>query len=310
MISIVLPCHNEEENIAEIVPEIIKYIPQKYDYEIIIIDDGSIDKTYNIITGLAQKNSKIKAIKFYRQFGHQAALLSGISEATGDAVITMDSDFQHPPQMLPKMIKLWENGNDLVMLQKAIDFHDEIVNSILRKIGYKIWLIVSDGLLFPGVSEFRLFNKTIQKYVVKDRENQIFLRGVVSSVSKNPVIIPYVVDKRRHGKSSYNFWKNKDIFISGLISFSIKPLRLAGLVGFLIGTSSLLFLVIDYLNAIATGRRIIQGYLTIVFLMLILNGFEIFFMGIMGEYIGVIFKEVKGRPVYLIEEKTNFKKNS
>lgn len=306
-ISIVLPCHNEEKNISEIIPEIINNIPKIYDYEIITIDDGSTDNTFKIISKISCNNPRIKVIKFYRQFGHQAALLSGIIHTTGDAVITMDSDFQHPPEMLPKMLNYWENGNDLVMLQKEAVFRDEFVNSIFRSIGYKIWKIVSDGILTPGVSEFRLFDKTIKEYITNDKENQIFLRGIISSIAKNPVIIPYKVGKRRYGKTSYNFWKIKDIFISGLISHSMKPLRLAAITGLLLGFSALLFLLIDYINALITGRKIIEGYLTVVCLMLILNGFQIFFMGIMGEYIGVIFKEVKGRPIYIIEKKLNMK---
>jgi glycosyltransferase involved in cell wall biosynthesis len=308
IISLVLPCHNEEKNIKKIIPEIIGNIPKKYSYEIIFVDDGSTDSTFNIISEKAKINKRIKVVKFYRQFGHQAALLSGISETSGDAIITMDSDFQHPPNLLPKMISYWEKGSDLIKMQKDILFFDEFIDSIFRKIGYIIWKIVSDGILTPGVSEFRLFDKTIKKYITKNKENQIFLRGVVSFIAKNPVIIPYKVGKRKHGTSSYNFWKNKDVFINGLISFSIKPLRLAGLIGFLLGISAFLFLIIDYINAVITGRRIVEGYLTIVCLMLILNGFQIFFMGIMGEYIGIIFKEVKGRPIYFIEKKLNLEK--
>ncbi len=306
-LSVILPCHNEEDNIIEIVPEIVKNIPKKYDYELIVIDDGSDDQSYKNISGIARRNPKIKIIKFYRQFGHQAALISGILESKGDAVITMDSDFQHPPELLPKIVEFWEKGSDLVLMQKDTSNQD-LLETYLRKFGYRLWKLVSDGLLTPGVSEFRLFDRSIREYIIKNKENQIFLRGIVSSAAKNPVIIPYRISKRKYGKSSYNFWKNKDVFISGLISFSIKPLRLVGLIGFLLGMSALLFLIIDYINAIITGRRVVAGYLTIVFLMLILNGFQIFFMGIMGEYIGVIFKEVKGRPAYLIEKRVNFKK--
>ncbi len=305
LISVVLPCHNEAENITGLVPEIITEIPDIYDYEIILVDDGSDDDTYKVINKLGSKNRNVKGITFYKRFGHQAALLAGIRESKGDAVITLDADYQHPPSYIPKMLQLWENRYDLILMQKKVYQEKEIINFFFRKAGYALWKVVSEGVLTPGVSEFRLMDKSIKKFILKNKESQIFLRGIVSLAAKNPVMLPYTVGKRKFGDSSYNFWVNKDLFITGLISFSTKPLRIATYAGLLLGVSAAVFLIVDFLSAIYKGRRLIEGYLTIVFLLLILNGFQIFFMGILGEYLGVIFKEVKKRPPYIIKERVN-----
>lgn len=305
LISVVLPCHNEEKNLPLLIPEVIKNIPPAYDYEILLIDDGSFDKTYIIIRKLAGKNKRIKGIRFYKNFGHQEALIIGIKNAKGAALITMDSDFQHPPDKLPKMISLWEKGHDVVFLQKKEDLSSQSLFRTARNLGYRLWSSVSDGVIIPGVSNFSLIDRSIADYITQGDEHEIFLRGLIHTAAAKPILIPYKVAKRKFGDSSYNFNKKINLFINGLISFSTKPLRIAAVFGLLLGIGSLLFLVIDWVNAIFAGRKIISGYLTIVFLMLIMDGFIIFYLGVLGEYIGVIFKEVKKRPQYMISEKIN-----
>lgn len=301
-ISIVLPCLNEADNLPLLVPEIIKNIPKKYNYEIICVDDGSTDSTLSVIKALSSKNKLVKGIILHRRFGHEAAVFAGIEKSSGNAIIYMDSDFQHPPEMIPQMINLWEKGHDLVQLQKKED-----INSLkfFRKFGYWLWKYVSNGVLIPGVSDFRLIDKKIQDYLIKSQENEIFIRGIVGLAAKNCAILPYRVNNRKFGKSSYNFKIFCNMFATGVVSFSVKPLRIATFMGITIVVFTSLFLSVDILISAISGRRFIEGWLTIIFLILILNGFMMVYMGILGEYVGVILKEVKRRPKYLVEKTFN-----
>lgn len=307
LISVVLPCLNESENLPLLIPEIIKSIPSKYSYEIICVDDGSTDETPLVISGLATKNKRVRGIVFYRRFGHQQALRAGIQATRGDAVITMDSDFQHPPHYIPKLIDEWEQGHDLVRAQKKEDNSTSLLWKVQRRIGYHAWAIISNGILIPGVSDFRLISRQVVNYINKADEHDIFLRGLVALAAKSPIAISYKVDRRKHGRSSYSLGNFINMFINGAVSFSARPLRIASIAGIAMTLGTITFIIYDLVYAFATGRRIIEGWVTTILVLLILNGFMIFYMGILGEYIGVIFKEVKRRPSFLIKRTINLR---
>ena len=304
-ISIIIPTFNESKNIPLIVPAVIKNIPKKYDYEIIFIDDNSPDGTFQAIREAGVKNRRIKGICMYKRFGLQPSLLAGIKKASGDAIITMDADFQHPPEMIPKLISLWEKGFDLVQPQKQEDKSFNPLLKSARRVAYRVWENISNGTLIPGVSDFRLMDRKVAEFIATSGETEIFLRGLVNMGANNPLIIPYKVGNRKFGKSKFRLRQLLNIFIIGFISFSPKPLRLAASFGLLIAISTSIFLVVDILHAIITDRTIIPGWETLVFLLLILNGFIIFYLGILGEYIGIIFKEVKRRPPYIVGKEVN-----
>lgn len=305
-ISIVIPTFNESKNVPLLIPAIIKNIPKKYDYEIIFVDDNSPDGTYEVIRKIAQKNNRVKGICMYRRFGLQPSFLAGLQKASGNAIITMDADFQHPPEMISQLIDLWEKGYDLIQPQKLEDTSFNPFLRSIRQVCYKVWENISEGTILPGVSEFRLMDRKVAEFISSSGETETFLRGLVNMGANNPLLIPYKVGKRKYGKSSFNMNQLINIFILGFISFSPKPLRIASFFGLLIAFSTTLYLVLDILNAtINHGQRILPGWGTIVFLLLILNGFIIFYLGIIGEYIGVIFKEVKKRPQYIIGKEVN-----
>lgn len=304
-ISIVIPTFNESKNIPFLVPAIIQNIPRKYSYEIIFVDDNSPDGTFEVINKMGSKNKKIKGICMYRRFGLQPSFIAGIKCAKGDAIITMDADFQHPPEMIPELISWWEKGYDLVQPQKQEDKSFNPFLKSVRQVAYRAWEKISNGILIPGVSDFRLMDHKVAEFIVSSGETETFLRGLANMAANNPLLIPYKVGKRKFGKSSFNTRRLLNIFIIGFISFSPKPLRLASFFGLIIAFLTTLFLLIDLIFAVRFGKRIIPGYVTIVLLVLILNGFIIFYLGIIGEYIGVIFKEVKNRPKYIIGKNVN-----
>lgn len=304
-ISIVLPCLNEAKNLVLLIPELKKQIPKKYRYEIICVDDGSEDNTYEVLSRLTKKDRNVKAIIMHRRFGHQPALLAGLGKVTGDAIIMMDADFQHPPTLIPKLISLWEKGHDLIQPQKTHDKNTSLWDKIFRSAGYRFWDFLSDGVLVPGVSDFRLMDKKLAEFIINSHEREVFIRGLVNIAARNPIFIPYNVGKRLHGSSSYNLKKLLNMFVNGFVSYSIKPIRLAAIGGLLIFTLTTLFLIYDLFSAFILGKKILEGWLTLVILVLVLNGIQMIYIGILGEYIGVIFKEVKRRPIHLIEETFN-----
>jgi len=304
-ISVVIPTFNESKNIPLLIPEIIKFIPKKYNYEIILVDDNSPDGTFETIKRLGQKNKNIKGICMYRRFGLQPSFVAGIKQAQGDIVITMDADFQHPPELIPKLVNLWEQGYDLILPRKQDDKSLNPLLRSIRRVAYEIWEKISNGTLISGVSEFRLMDKKIAQFIISSGETEVFIRGMVSIAADKPILIPYGVGRRRYGKSSFNLMRLLNIFITGFISFSPKPLRIASLFGLFIAFATTLFLIFDFSYSIFFGKTIIPGYATLVLLILILNGFVIFYLGIIGEYIGVIFKEVKKRPMYTIGKSIN-----
>lgn len=307
LISVVLPCHNEAKNLPSLIKEITRFIPKKYSLEIICVDDGSRDNTADTILELAKKNKRVKGILLYRNFGHQAALRAGIKSATGDAIITMDSDFQHPPSILPLLIKDWEKGHDLVKTKKKEDKTASLVMKLQRKVGYKVWEMMTDGLIMPGGSDFRLMSKPIANYITKTKEREILLRGNVMLAAKNPSIVLYKVGSRKFGKSSYSFNMFINMFLNGFISFSTKPLRIASITGLILFLVSAFILFADIAIALVSQKQIIEGWVTAIMLMVLLNGILMMYLGLLGEYISVIFKEVKQRPTYLIKQKVNLK---
>lgn len=304
-ISIVIPTFNESKNIPLLTLAIIRNVPKNYNYEIIFVDDNSPDGTFEIIRKMGSKNKRIKGICMYRQFGLQPSLMAGIQRARGDAIITMDADFQHPPEMIPKLISLWEKGYDLVQPQKEEDHSFNPFLRPARRVAYKAWENISNGVLIPGVSDFRLMDHKVAEFIVSSGESEVFLRGLANMAANNPLLTPYKVGKRKFGKSSFNINKLLNIFILGFVSFSTKPLRLASFFGLAIALLTTLFLLTDFIFIVSFGKKIVPGYVTIVLLILILNGFIIFYLGIIGEYIGVIFKEVKNRPKYIVKKSVN-----
>lgn len=305
MISVVLPLFNEEENLLPLVEEIKRRIPPQYTYEIVLVDDGSTDTTLEKISNLAQKDPKIKGVSFYTNFGHQAALFAGINQARGEAVITMDADFQHPPDIIPQMIDHWEQGHDLVVAQKKGDATSPLLFRLVRLIGYPLYRVLGGGKFFPGVSDFRLMSRPIVNYVKTCGESRYILRGLVMIPAKSISFIPYTVQRRRAGKSSYSLRKLFSLYLYSVTSFSVALLRMASISGLLLILLSFLYLTYVLYVKLVLGRVIISGWTALVFLVVFLFGFLLFYLGILSEYIGAIFDEVKKRPRYLVRETFN-----
>lgn len=299
LISIVIPAHNEEENIVTIFDRIAKVLlTLKYDYEILVVDDGGSDETLNIVKEIAQSNHRIFFIEFSRNFGHQPALKAGLDFAKGDCVISLDADLQHPPELFVQMIQKWEEGFDVVYTRRK---EDKTLSFKKRKSSlyfYKLLNSLSDIELEPGTADFRLLDRTVVDVFKKFNENEPFIRGLVKWLGFKQYAIDYIPEKRFAGASKYNIAKMRKLAIHGVTSLSIKPLHTAVYLGFFFSFVSLLY--IPYvLYAYYVGQHV-SGWASLISTVAFFGGLQLIILGIIGIYIGKMFMQSKNRPNYII----------
>lgn len=304
MISIVIPAYNEEESLPFLIDSLLKLFENgKYSIEIIVVDDGSKDKTFEVVRSYNQKYNFVKGIRLSRNMGHQAALDCGLRHSIGDAVISMDADMQHPPDLIPKMLDLWDNeGYEVVLTSKIEDGDTGFIYRLWSKTFYSVFNKWSEIKLTPNGSDFRLMGRKSLDAILKMPEYHKFYRGLVHFVGFKTATIPSKVDKRVAGKRSYTFRKSLKLASDGLFSFSDFALKLP----FFIGVIALL-VVILYLIYVLSGMflfdfQFVKGWPSTITLIIISMGLQLVFMGTIGLYIGKIFNEVKRRPQYFKEE--------
>ena len=300
-ISVVIPLYNEEQNIEKIVVEVTNSIARFNEWELILVDDGSTDKTLSIIKKIATQEKQVYFISLSRNFGHQNALRAGLDMATGDAVITMDGDMQHPPELLPEMIKIWQKGAEIVFTLRE---NTEDLSWFKRQssvLFYALLNSLSGMQLQAGSADFRLLDRKVVDVLKGFSESTIFYRGLIPWVGFHQQSISYVPHKRLHGKSKYSIRKMLRLAADGMTSFTFLPLRLAAVTGTFVGLLSFLYVFYALYIKFCTSQAI-SGWLSIMAGVYFLGGIQLVFIGLCGEYIGRIFMEVKGRPHYLISE--------
>ena len=315
LISIVISVYNEEKNLLELHTQLKSALKQNSDvkYELIFVNDGSHDRSKAILLKLVKDNSNIKLVDLTRNFGHEIAMTAGMDHASGDAVIFMDADFQHPPNLIPKMIKKWQQGNDVV-LTKIIDNEDKgIIKRKITSLFYKTLNILSEVKIPADTPDFRLISKSYITVLKNMREDKRVFRGMLFWLGiSNYALLSFKAPKRMHGKSHYNFFKSFSLAIDAIIQFSIKPLRLSiilSVICCLLSATFGVWTIYEYF----VYQKPANGYTTIVSLITFLFSLQFFIIGVIGEYIGRIHIESKNRPLYfakLIDHKTlNEKKN-
>ena len=309
-LSIVIPLFNEEEVIPYLIAEINKVgVTLSRNYEVIFVDDGSADNTFELVKKAAEKNPKFKVIKLSRNFGHQAAFNVGIDFAQGTMVLTMDGDLQHPPSLIPIFIKHAEEGFDIVIGERL----DNRQNSWLREAGgrnfYKIMSAITN-LEFRNVSDFALYKRSVVNVLKKLPERERYLRGMIQWVGFKKKYVPYVVESRKAGTPKYNIKKLTKLVLSGITSFSAFPLRLAFWAGLFVLFVSVIFSGYVAIDHYVNPNPLIAGWATLVILVLFLGSIQLMVLGIVGEYMYKMFNEVKGRPLYIVSETCNIKDGS
>lgn len=301
-ISFVVPVFNEEENIHEFYRRLTQVMaPLPYDYEILFIDDGSKDRTSQLIRELAEKDPNVQGYVFARNFGHQLALTCGLDQATGDAVISMDGDLQHPPEMVPELLKKWEEGFEIVQTVRKATEDATWFKNITSRLYYKLINSMSEVRITPGGSDFRLMDRKAVDALNRFRERARFIRGMVNNLGFRYTTLEFVAPPRFAGHSKFNLRKMLRFALDGITAFSRVPLRLALYVGCIAGLGSILLIGhVIYVKYIFQDA--VPGWTTLAAAEFFLGGVELIGIGIVGEYVGRIFDEVKQRPLYIIRE--------
>jgi len=308
LISLVVPCYNEEKMLPIFYEEITKFtetLPD-YDFEFVFVNDGSKDKTWFELIRLTNLDTRVKAINFSRNFGKEAAMFAGLNSATGDYVAIMDADLQHPPYLLVEMLRLIkEEGYDSVGAYRLGRTKKNRSESLLRvmysKLFYRFINKMSDVKIKENATDYRLMKRKVVNALLKLQEYNRFSKGLFEWVGYKTTYVGYENVERKVGKSSWSFFKLFNYAIEGITSFSIVPLKLSGILGFLCAIVAFLYMVYVIIDRIVNGTEV-SGWATIVTLILFLGGIMLISLGLLGEYIGRIYKEVKGRPVYIIDE--------
>lgn len=301
-ISFVVPVFNEEENIREFYRRLTQVMaPLSYDYEILFIDDGSKDRTASLIRELAEKDPHVQGFVFARNFGHQLALTCGLDQSAGDAVISMDGDLQHPPEMIPDLLKKWEEGYEIVQTVRKSTEDATWFKNITSRLYYKLINSMSEVRITPGGSDFRLMDRKAVDALNRFRERARFIRGMVNNLGFRYTTLEFVAPPRFAGHSKFNLRKMLRFALDGITAFSRVPLRLALYVGCIAGLGSILLIGhVIYVKYIVQDA--VPGWTTLAAAEFFLGGVELIGIGIVGEYVGRIFDEVKQRPLYIIRE--------
>ena len=303
-ISIVIPAYNEEGNLMPVYQRIKSVFEkmQGYSFEIIFVNDGSRDNTQNRLEEMALDFPEIKYIEFSRNFGHQPAVKAGIDYADGNVIISMDGDLQHPPELIPQMVKKWEQGYDIVYTIRSYPKEISYFKRKTSDLFYRFLSQISDiDLTNGGGSDFRLIDASVAQVMKNLKEDDLFLRGLTSWMGFKQTGIEFVAGERFSGQSSYDLKKMLKFAFTGITSFSVKPLYLATYLGFIFSSLSLLY--IPYVLYAFLTKTEISGWASLIMTIVFFGGVQLIILGILGIYLGKIFKQVKGRPNYIIRSK-------
>lgn len=305
-ISIITPVYNEGKNIHLLYEKLKQVIAQKYTYEIIFVDDGSTDNSLDIIQALINTDSNVKAVSLTRNFGQQAALTAGLDIANGEAIITLDCDLQDPPELLPQMLALWEKGAKIVYAKRK-KRHENFLKKQAAKIYYSIMSKLSKQQLIENIGDFRLIDKTVHTQLSGMREKTRYLRGMISWLGYKYDIINFDRPNRQHGKSGYTIRKMIRLAMSGMLNFSLLPLRIGLVLGTIVILTGLFFLTYITIDTLFFDKYY-PLYKWISVTNYIFIGLLFILIWILGEYIGKIYEETKQRPIYIIDKKINIDK--
>ena len=299
-ISIIIPAYNEEESLPMLYERLNKLMNEitNYEFEVLFVNDGSKDKTIEIIKELRQKDNRICYVDFSRNFGKEIAMIAGLDYAKGDAVIFMDADLQDPPEIIPEIIKYWEEGYDDVYARRSSRKGETWFKKFTSKMYYKVLQSLTKVPIQKDTGDFRLLDKRCVNALKKLRESQRCSKSMFSWIGYNKKEVMYDRDPRVAGKTKWNYKKLIDLAVDGITSFTTSPLRISTYLS--IPTFLALFIYV-IVKCIVTST-FVQAFQAIILIILFFSGIQILLFGIVGEYLGRIFNETKNRPLYFVNE--------
>lgn len=304
LLSIIIPVFNEENNIEPLLKRLLPIITS-YEYEIIFVSDGSKDNTDKKIAEVAKKNKKIKLIAFTRNFGHQMALSAGYKMAQGDCIISMDADLQDPPEIIKDMVEKWQKGAKIVYARREKREVDSFFKKQTALLFYKFINFLSDTPIPNDVGDYRLLDKEVVNFLNGLNEQARFLRGLVAWGNYPTEYVFFHREKRFSGETHYTVSKMLNFAFDGITSFSVKPLRIASYFGFLVAGVGFFGIVYTLIRKLVHPQFYVIGWTGLFVGIMFLGGIQLITIGIIGEYVGKIYKEIQKRPQYLIKSKIN-----
>lgn len=303
-ISLVAPFYNEEKGVAHFfarIYEVFSQVFETYDFEVVCINDGSRDGTLEELLRARENNSYIRIIDFSRNFGKEAAITAGLDFAKGDIIVPIDSDLQHPPQVVLEMLHKWEEGFEVVLARRVDRDTDRAIQKFTARAFYQVSRYISHIDIPADVGDFRLMDRKVVEAVKSLRENCRFMKGIFAWVGFRTTVVDYKVEPREHGRTSFNSWKLWNFALEGITSFSTVPLRVWTYLGGAVSLVAFLYGLYLIIKTLFLGADT-PGYASLMVVLLFSAGVQLIGIGVLGEYLGRVFTEVKRRPSYIVRE--------
>jgi polyisoprenyl-phosphate glycosyltransferase len=303
-ISIVISAFNEAGNIPELYRQIdaALYTCPSLTAELIFVNDGSSDASLELLKSLLRTDERVRIVNLVRNFGHEIAMTAGMDFASGQAVLFMDADLQHPPALIPSIVEQWQKGSDIVMTRRVDNMEQSSFQKLKGKIFYKILNALSDFYIPPQAPDFRLIDIKYVEVLKKMKENNRMFRGMISWIGcPNQIVLDFSAPKRFAGESKYSFRRLMGLAVDSVVSFSIKPLRIATYIGIVTALISVCLGVYFTIDFLTSKTYQFTGYGTTIVMVIFLGSVQLIVLGIMGEYLGRIHLEVKNRPLYVAD---------
>ncbi|MEO1066891.1 MAG: glycosyltransferase family 2 protein [Pseudomonadota bacterium] len=305
-LSVVIPTYNEAKNIQQLMARLVPILDaQNITYEIILVDDGSVDDTCTRISSYIGKVDGLKLVRFSRNFGKEAALNAGLAHAAGDAVMQLDADLQHPPEIIPDFIGKWRDGADIVYGARKSRSGESFLRRTLAKSFYSVFATISQVKLMEGLGDFLLIDRKVVDALLLLPERERFTKGLYAWVGFSRVAVPFEVAPRAHGQSRWSIAKLTNFAMDAITAFGSLPLKVWTYVGLFLAIPSVAFGVFIMLRTLILGSDV-PGYASLMVAICLFSGVQLLGLGIIGEYLSRVLTEVKQRPLYLVQEKLGF----
>lgn len=304
LISIVSPVFNESVGLAHFqarISALWRSLPQ-FDHEIVYVDDGSSDGSFELLRSMAVADERIRVFRLSRNFGHQVAITCGIDHARGDAVVVIDSDLQDPPEVIVEMVEVWERGAEVVFGQRRAREGERMLKRLTATAYYRVLARLAEFDIPVDSGDFRLMSRPVVDALNQLREESRYIRGLVAWVGFRQEAVLYDRDARTSGESSYSLGRMLRLAIDGLTSFSDRPLRLATGLGALVSGAAFLGALYIIMSKVLAPESSVPGFAALAVLVLFMGGVQLMFVGVLGEYLGRVFRETKRRPLYFVME--------
>lgn len=302
LVTILVPAYNEQEVLHLLYDRLQKLMDEqnKYDFEVLFVNDGSKDDTFKIMQELRKKDNRVCYLNLSRNYGKETAMIAGLDYSNGDCVIIIDADLQDPPELIPEMLKYWEEGYDDVYAKRKSRKGESFMKKFTSKMYYKTLQSVTNIEIQKDTGDFRLLDRRCVEALKSIRESERYTKGLFSWIGYNKKEILYDRDPRAAGKTKWNYGKLINLSIDGLTSFTTAPLRWSAIFGILVSLAGFIYMLVIIFKAIFNGIDV-PGYASTMVVILFLGGLQLIFLGVIGEYLGRAFYETKGRPLYFVD---------